>query len=318
MKNCLLVLAAFVPFTSGCVSNADGTEGKLGQKGTKAFVATGGDIAGLALANLNGMACNTNSVGGSAFFSSCTGNGGSPEYWCSDFARWVWANSGVDTSELTAAAGSFYLYGQRHGTLSLTPSVGAAVVFDSDGGGYADHVAIVTQVNSDGTIESASGDWNGNSGSEAYFSSTSHVALNTAYGSRVGSTPGVIGMTISGYITPDGSVASAPAPGPGPTGGGDDPTCDVHDDGKLYCGNVAGAEIYAATNSESGVVDYLRSNPSWFDCWSTGEMHDGGNTTWYHTEGDDYGQTGWTPAVNLNTSSDFDANPTAQGLQPCT
>ena len=145
-----------------------------------------------------------------------------------------------------------------------------------------------------------------------------HVALNTAYGSRVGSTPGVIGMTISGYITPDGSVASAPAPGPGPTGGGDDPTCDVHDDGKLYCGNVAGAEIYAATNSESGVVDYLRSNPSWFDCWSTGEMHDGGNTTWYHTEGDDYGQTGWTPAVNLNTSSDFDANPTAQGLQPCT
>ena len=72
-----------------------------------------------------------------------------------------------NTSELDAAAGSFYVYGQNHGTLSNTPAVGDAVVFDYQGGGVADHVAIVTQVNSDGTIETVSGDWNGDSGSEA-------------------------------------------------------------------------------------------------------------------------------------------------------
>ncbi|HEY6462947.1 MAG TPA: NBR1-Ig-like domain-containing protein, partial [Polyangiaceae bacterium] len=109
------------------------------------------------------------------------------------------------TSELTAAAGSFYVYGQNHGTLGNSPAVGDAVVFDYKGGGVADHVALVTKVNSDGTIETASGDWNGDSGTEAQFSSTSHVVLNSpAYAGTVGSSPGVMGMTISGFIAPVG------------------------------------------------------------------------------------------------------------------
>ena len=81
--------------------------------------------------------------------------------------KWVWENNGVDTSGLNAASGSFYVYGQNHGTLPNTPSVGAAVVFDYHGGGSADHVAIVTRVFGDGTIETVSGDWNGQNGSEA-------------------------------------------------------------------------------------------------------------------------------------------------------
>jgi hypothetical protein len=167
---------------------------------------TGNAIASLALANVGGMACAKNSLGGSAFGSSCTGNGGSPEYWCADFALWVWANAGVsDVGGLDAAAGSFYVYGQNHGTLKSTPSVGDAVVFDYQGGGVADHVALVTQVNSDGTIETVSGDWNGDSGTEAQFASTSHVVLNSpAYPGTDGSTPSIMGMTISGFISPVG------------------------------------------------------------------------------------------------------------------
>jgi hypothetical protein len=99
--------------------------------------------------------------------------------------------------------------------------------------------------------------------------------------------------------------------------GGGGGACSVHSDGKLYCGNTIGAPIYSATNAESSVVDHLRYTPSWFDCWSTGEMHAGGNTTWYHTQGDDSGNLGWTPAVDLSTASSFDANPTAQGLKAC-
>lgn len=168
---------------------------------------SGSAIVSLALANVGGSACGTNTLGGTNFETSCTGNGGQPEYWCADFAQWVWANSGVDTSGLDAAAGSFYVYGQNNGTLSNTPVPGDAVVFDYQGGGVADHVAIVTQVNSDGTIESVSGDWGGQSGSEATFSSTSSVVLNSpAYDGTVGATPGVIGMTISGYIAPKGGL----------------------------------------------------------------------------------------------------------------
>jgi hypothetical protein len=200
--------------------------------------ATTDDLASLALANIGGMACNTNSLGGSSFGSSCTGNGGQPEYWCADFVKWVWENNGVDVSGLSAAAGSFYVYGQNNGTLSQSPAVGDAVVFNYGGGGYADHVAIVTRVNGDGTIETASGDWNGQSGTEAYFSSTSHVVLNDPpYDGSVGNTPGVIGMRIDGYIAPvgvgAGSGGGAPPP-PAPSGGGD--ACNGYLDG-YYCGN---------------------------------------------------------------------------------
>ena len=163
-------------------------------------------LASVALANVGKGACSRNSQGGYAFDSSCSGNGGSPEYWCADFVRWVWAAAGANTQGLDAAAGSFYVYGQSHGTLHSTPNLGDAVVFNYAGGGYADHVAIVTQVNSNGTIETVSGDWAGNSGSEATFSSTSHADLNApAYWGGVGSVPGIIGMRISGYVSPAGA-----------------------------------------------------------------------------------------------------------------
>jgi hypothetical protein len=187
----------------------------------------GSSVASIALANLDKGACSTNSEGGHAFDSSCTGNGGEPEYWCADFARWVWGAAGVsDLGGLTAAAGSFYVYGVDHGTLSNTPHVGDAVVFDYQGGGVADHVAIVTQVSGD-SIVTASGDWGGNGSTEAGFSSTSHVIENSpAYPGVVGSSPSIMGMTISGFVSPVG-LAGAPAGAP--------PSCSV--------GGVAGTCI---------------------------------------------------------------------------
>ena len=175
-------------------------------------------MAGIALANVGRGACSTNSGGGQAYDASCTGNGGLPEYWCADFARWVWATAGVDTSGLSAAAGSFYVYGQNHGTLQSSPSVGDAVVFNYHGGGSADHVAIVTQVNPDGTIETVSGDWGGYGSGEAAFSSTSHVVLNApAYPGALQSYPGVMGMTISAFVAPPGLDNGSPAAPPTPT-----------------------------------------------------------------------------------------------------
>ncbi len=176
--------------------------------------------AAIALDNVGNTACGSNSLGGAGFGSSCTGNGGQPEYWCSDFVKWVWAAAGANVGGLTAAAGSFYVYGEDHGTLSDTPHVGDAVVFNYQGYGWADHVAIVTEVGANDKVVTVSGDWNGKSGSQAYFASTASVVVNKpAYPGVVGSSAGPIGMTISGFISPVGIPAkskppAAPAPGP--------------------------------------------------------------------------------------------------------
>ncbi|WP_394826382.1 DUF1906 domain-containing protein [Pendulispora albinea] len=108
-----------------------------------------------------------------------------------------------------------------------------------------------------------------------------------------------------------GSGGGTPQP---PTGGGD---CAVRGDGKLYCNNTPGAAIRSGMSASSSVVNHLRTGYSWFDCWGTGERHNGGNTTWYHTLGDDNGNWGWVPGVNLSTPDSFDANPSAHGLRQC-
>jgi surface antigen len=174
-------------------------------------------VAQLALDNLGNTACGTNSLGGKGFYTSCTGNGGYPEYWCSDFAKWVWKSAGAKVTGLTPAAGSFYCYGQNNGTLSNTPHVGDAVVYNYQGNCWADHVAIVSKVNPDGSIETVSGNWGGQSGSQAHFSSTSSVKLNKpAYSGTVGAYSNTMGMKISGFISPAGLPVAAPPPAPPP------------------------------------------------------------------------------------------------------
>jgi hypothetical protein len=111
--------------------------------------------------------------------------------------------------------------------------------------------------------------------------------------------------------TSGGGSPPSPPPPPPPA------SCAVQSDAKLHCANTPNSAMHAADNSESAVVNYLRTSNSWFDCWGTGELHAGGNHTWYHTLGDDNGNYGWVPGVDLKTTDSFDANPTAQGLKQC-
>ncbi|ANP53309.1 hypothetical protein J2Z21_008577 [Streptomyces griseochromogenes] len=154
--------------------------------------ATTDDIVTIANANLGNHACDTNSTGGQGYNSSCTGAGGSPENWCADFAGWVWAQSGYNADGLTPAAGSFGQYGAG---LHSDPQVGDAVVFNYDGNSYADHVAIVTAVNPDGTIESIGGNEVTND------PSTASVSQDGPYSGAVGYSS-YWNMTISGYVSP--------------------------------------------------------------------------------------------------------------------
>ncbi|KAA2258565.1 CHAP domain-containing protein [Solihabitans fulvus] len=166
---------------------------------TTASAATGGDVVGLAAANLGKHNCETNSLGGTGYFTSCK-----PEAWCADFAKWVWQNTGLKVDGITPGAGSFYTYGANNGTLhtstSYTPQTGDAVVFNYNGAGYADHVGLVSRVNGDGTIQVINGNFgNGDS-------TTTTVAYSYGTG-RVGSS--IAGQTINAFVTAVGITSPA-------------------------------------------------------------------------------------------------------------
>jgi hypothetical protein len=95
------------------------------------------------------------------------------EFWCADFAKWVWRQAGISSGlgTLNPGAASFYTWALKHGQRprfgSDAPAVGDAVVFyppweRSPAGGWADHVGIVVGVNSNGTVDLVNGDFGGN------------------------------------------------------------------------------------------------------------------------------------------------------------
>jgi hypothetical protein len=244
---------------------------------TTASAAAGGDAASLAAANVGKSAgyCahnpTTNTLGGNQFESSCSGNGGAGEFWCADFAEWAWANSGFYTGGLSAAAGSFYVYGENNGTLhtssSYVPQPGDAVVYDYAGGGVADHVGIVTSVDSSGDVITANGDWNGISGSsEATFAeSSSVVSVTIPAGERAsGDYVGAAAMTISGYISP---VASGSGSNPPPVNSGNpySPSAVCGSGyGVIDSHGITGATVYLLYDNSTGYncVVTLATTPS--------------------------------------------------------
>lgn len=69
--------------------------------------------------------------------------------WCADFAKFAFYWGGAKYSGLNAAASSFKSYGINNGTWhgrgsGYVPRKGDAAVYDWDGNGTIDHVAIVT------------------------------------------------------------------------------------------------------------------------------------------------------------------------------
>jgi hypothetical protein len=137
------------------------------------------------------------------------------EEWCSDFAKWVWQQAGVttDMSAINAGAGSFYDWGAaQHEPLFVdggTPAPGDAVVFFPPGQiaspAYADHVGIVTEVNSGGTVNLVNGDFLGTSNISVQYNTK--VSL-TSWAAEVWG-PGEQWVLIA---PPTGPQQPAPAP----------------------------------------------------------------------------------------------------------
>ena len=92
--------------------------------------------------------------------------------------------------------------------------------------------------------------------------------------------------------------------------------CSVHSDGLLWCGNDVPAYLRTGMDLTWPYTGELTSSYSWFQCWSVGQQHSGGNNIWYYTKGDvalnGYNGWGWIPAVNVYTTTD-----PAPGLAQC-
>ncbi len=115
----------------------------------------------------------------------------------------------------------------------------------------------------------------------------------------------------------DGITDAAPFDAPFVGKGDGSHDCSVHANGKLYCQNSPYTDLHGKPSRSSPIVDHLNSIDSAFDCWGMGELHDGGNTTWYRAVGDEHLLPGWAAARDLGTSSGFDMNPSARGFAVC-
>ncbi len=250
-----------------------------------ASAVTPSGIAALAQANVGKGAgsCSVtnsspNSLGGASFYSSCSGNGGQGEYWCADFLKWVWANNGVNVTGITAAAGSVAGNAAQNGSTvhtdgSYRPQLGDAAVFDWNGGGYADHVGVVTQVNTDGSIRVANGDFNGSGNTQGEFARSALVVSATINAANAHPGGSAFSMTLSVFVTPNGLDGGsggtvAPQPNTYPT--------------------LGSANIRAAATTSAPVINTVAQGTELtIDCYVNGESVSG-TTIWDHVASGGY------------------------------
>jgi hypothetical protein len=134
-------------------------------------------------------ACGTTTSNGSWFSNVENDN----EEWCADLTKWVWEQAGVNTDlgTLNPLSGSFYNWGVDQAenlSFNNTPQVGDAAVFYPAGDSItdwtaADHVGIVTAVNSNGTVNLVDGDFLGSSNISVQYN-TDWTASSYAVGEQ--------------------------------------------------------------------------------------------------------------------------------------
>ncbi len=77
----------------------------------------------------------------------------------------------------------------------------------------------------------------------------------------------------------------------------------------LYCENTV-ADVFATPEVYGTVIAKLKTSPSWFVCWQSGDLHQGGNRIWYYTQGDEvtnwplWKGWGYVPAFRVETEPD--------------
>ena len=202
-------------------------------------MATVADIANLANAQV-GNDCRP--------YTTLSGQSACANWWCAVFASWVWRHAGVPDAPDTWVATDTAVWGQQRGLFKPRPAGGIGnpqpgdmVVYGQPGASTGGHVGIVYSVNSNGTITTIDGDYNGST------PTTSHVFRDTV--NPVSARSGASNWLISGYVSPPGVTPPyVPQPGDFVNGGIDDLSGDGHADLMF---RAAGSVQYLPNNSGS-------------------------------------------------------------------
>jgi hypothetical protein len=121
-----------------------------------------------------------------------------------------------------------------------------------------------------------------------------------------------IALLVSATVMTAGlATTGASATAAGPVKAKPAAECGVRSDGRLHCGNRAGARGFADRSYRSATRGTLNGTFSWFVCWGHGDPHAGQNDIWYWTQLDN-GAWGNVPAVDVATGQD-----PAPGLREC-
>lgn len=210
--------------------------------------ATGNAIAALAEKNLGAGNCTANSTGSGGNVNAGIGFAGScnpGEFWCADFVRWAWTQSGVSSAPWMDAKVPDWRTGSPnyHPTKfdptyntgapnfsstgvppAYSPKPGDAIVWadpyatrSAGSDYYGSHISIVTGVSSNGYLTDIAGD-TGGTGSGSAFYTSSKVEENEWSGGTAGGTNGGA-MNPAEYprrtAAASGSVGQSPAGTPG-------------------------------------------------------------------------------------------------------
>jgi hypothetical protein len=118
-----------------------------------------------------------------------------PEYWCSDFATYVYQKAGISTPTYPAV-NDFKAWAQRNHRWSTDlshPHIGDAVV-------YGAHVSIIVDIRAAGVVVTEDGDFSGTPDKgQATFAKTSHVLEKSIYPATGRGTAGpILGYILAG------------------------------------------------------------------------------------------------------------------------
>jgi hypothetical protein len=191
--------------------------------------------------------------------SSGCANGWRSNYWCADFAAWVWRQAGVSFtygwagSDINAYSASFYSWGLATGnwhslSSGYQPQPGDVAVYGGlSWGGAGGHVGVYVSGPARAPTV-VNGDWGYPSNADVYEESNES---NTGPG----------GGSLDGYVSPPNQPGGGSGPGGGPsTGGGLPPPVGGAGEGLAAVATASGNEdVYVET---SGGINRYEVTPS--------------------------------------------------------
>jgi cell wall-associated NlpC family hydrolase len=104
------------------------------------------------------------------------------EWWCADFASWVYTHAGDKFNDPYCPSIVNHLKAEGKWKGRANPQPGDMVLFDWNGDGVSDHVGIVKRVNGDGSVQTIEGNTTNGNGVSGVWEKTRYMGTILGFG----------------------------------------------------------------------------------------------------------------------------------------